>query len=90
MTADVGVECAQASITALMVDVYAKYKPADRAELHEAILAERALKAREAQLLTQWAELVRAGEVAEHGSERKAAEALGVARRTVRPRRAKT
>lgn len=86
MTEQVGADSAQTTAAALMIEVYAKYNPADRAELHDAILAERTLKDRESKMLTEWAEVVRAGEVERHGSQRAAAEVLNVARRTVRPR----
>lgn len=55
----------------------------DNAALHKAILARRDWHDQASQILTRWAELVRAREV-EATSQRKAAATLGVSRGAVR------
>ncbi len=86
MSEEAGADGAQRLAAALYRAIYDKYQPTTRAELHDAILAERAIKEREKKMLTAWADAVRAGEVDRCGSQRKAADELGVGRRTVRPR----
>lgn len=70
----------------VMMEVYPTVDATDRVALHAAIMARRDWHDRASQLLTQLADVVRAGLVEELGSQRAAADELGVKRRTVRPR----
>lgn len=83
----VGAEGALPTAAEVMMEVYPTVDATDRAALHAALMARRDWHDHASKLLTQLADNVRAGEVEKHGSQRAAAEVLGVKRRTVRPRR---
>lgn len=86
MSEQVGADSALPTMLEVMMEVPAGDIILNPAKLHAAIIARRNWHDHSSQLLTQWAEQIRLRMVEEMGSQRQAAETLGVGRRTVRPR----